>query len=117
MTIHLKPELEKLIQRDIQRGSYQSVEEFVERAVQMLHDEEDLLWENKDIIHDEIGRGLTQLIVAKVFRTRYRAPAFRKRRPSGLGASVRLHEQLCRLATSKRRHFWDLAFSVRAGRR
>jgi Arc/MetJ-type ribon-helix-helix transcriptional regulator len=61
MTIHLKPELEKLIQRDIQRGSYQSVEEFVERAVQMLHDEEDLLWENKDIIHDEIGRGLTQL--------------------------------------------------------
>jgi hypothetical protein len=27
----------------------------------MLHDEEDLLWESKDAIHQEIGRGLAQL--------------------------------------------------------
>jgi hypothetical protein len=31
MTIHLKPELEALIQRDVERGPYQSVDEFVER--------------------------------------------------------------------------------------
>jgi antitoxin ParD1/3/4 len=61
MTINLKPELQRLIQKDIERGAYQSVEEFVERAVQMLHDEEDLLWESKDAIHREIGRGLAQL--------------------------------------------------------
>jgi putative addiction module CopG family antidote len=61
MTINLKPELEQLIQKDIARGAYQSVEEYVERAVQMLHDEEDLLQENKDAIHQEIGRGLAEL--------------------------------------------------------
>jgi antitoxin ParD1/3/4 len=61
MTINLKPELQQLIQKDIERGAYQSVEEFVERAVQMLHDEEELLWENKDAIHREIGRGLAEL--------------------------------------------------------
>jgi len=61
MTINLKPELQQLIQKDIERGAYQSVEEFVERAVQMLHDEEELLWENKDAIHQEIGRGLAEL--------------------------------------------------------
>ena len=61
MTINLKPELEQLIQKDIERGAYRSVEEFVERAVQMLHDDEDLLWESKDAIHQEIGRGLDEL--------------------------------------------------------
>jgi len=27
----------------------------------MLHDEEDLPWESKDAIHQEIGRGLAEL--------------------------------------------------------
>jgi putative addiction module CopG family antidote len=61
MNINLKPELEQLIQKDIERGAYRSVEEFVEHAIQMLHDEEDLLWENKDAVHREIGRGLASL--------------------------------------------------------
>jgi Arc/MetJ-type ribon-helix-helix transcriptional regulator len=61
MTINLKPELEQLIQKDIERGAYRSIEEFVERAIQMLHYEEDLLWESKDGIHEEIGRGLAEL--------------------------------------------------------
>lgn len=61
MTIHLKPELEALIQQDIERGAYRSVEEFVERAIQMLHGEEELLQESKGVIDDEIGRGLAQL--------------------------------------------------------
>jgi putative addiction module CopG family antidote len=61
MTINLKPELERLIQKDIERGAYRSIEEFVERAIQMLHDEEDLLWESRDAIHEEIGRGLAEL--------------------------------------------------------
>ena len=42
VTIHLKPELEALIQKDVERGVYQSVDEFVERAEQMLHEEEAL---------------------------------------------------------------------------
>ncbi|MGC2183639.1 MAG: hypothetical protein WA637_10190 [Terriglobales bacterium] len=40
MEIRLKPELEKLIKQDVQRGSYQTVDEFVEAAVSMLHEQE-----------------------------------------------------------------------------
>jgi putative addiction module CopG family antidote len=61
MTIQLPPELEQLIQKDIERGGYQSVEHFVERAIRLLHDEEHLLRENKEAIHEAIGEGLGQL--------------------------------------------------------
>jgi antitoxin ParD1/3/4 len=61
MTIQLRPELEQLIQKDIERGGYRSVEQFVERAIQLLHDEERLLQQNKDAIHEAIGEGLAQL--------------------------------------------------------
>jgi antitoxin ParD1/3/4 len=61
MTIHLKPEFEALIQKDVARGAYQSIEEFVERAVQLLHDEEALLHESRDAVDEQIGLGLAQL--------------------------------------------------------
>jgi putative addiction module CopG family antidote len=40
MEIHLRPELEKLIEEDVQRGPYQNMDEFVERAVSLLHEQE-----------------------------------------------------------------------------
>jgi hypothetical protein len=43
MTIHLKPELEALIQKDGERGPYSSADEFVAQAVQMLHEHEQWL--------------------------------------------------------------------------
>ena len=60
MTIHLKPELEALIQKDLELGHYQSVDEFVERAVQMLHEEEALLAQDSRVIHDKIERAFGQ---------------------------------------------------------
>jgi putative addiction module CopG family antidote len=60
MTIHLKPELEALIQKDIERGPYRSVDEFVERAVQMLHEEEALLANDSQAIHEKIERAFRQ---------------------------------------------------------
>jgi putative addiction module CopG family antidote len=60
MTIHLKPELEALIQKDVDRGHYQSVDEFVERAVQMLHEEEVLLANDSQAIHEKIERAFGQ---------------------------------------------------------
>jgi len=61
MTIHLRPELEELMKQDVQRGSYQSVDEYVERAIQMLHEEEELLAQEKDVIGEQIANGLAQL--------------------------------------------------------
>lgn len=49
------------MKRDIQRGSYQSIDEYVERAVQMLHEEEELLAHEKDGIGEQITSGLAQL--------------------------------------------------------
>ena len=62
MTIHLKPELEALIQPapDVQRGPYQSADEFVERAVEMLHEQEEWLAENRTEIAAQIEHGFVQ---------------------------------------------------------
>ena len=60
MTIHLKPALEALIQKDVERGPYQSVDDFVERAVQMLHEEEALLADDRHVIHEKIERAFGQ---------------------------------------------------------
>ena len=60
MTIHLKPELEALIQKDVERGPYRSVDDFVERAVQMLHEEEALLANDRHVIHEKIERAFGQ---------------------------------------------------------
>jgi antitoxin ParD1/3/4 len=57
MTIHLKPELEALIQQDVERGPYQSVDEFVQQAVQMLHEREQWLAENRAEIAAKIEAG------------------------------------------------------------
>ena len=49
-----------LIQRDVQRGPYQSADEFVERAVQMLHEQEEWLAENRSEIAAQIEHGFAQ---------------------------------------------------------
>ena len=57
MTIHLKPELEELIQKDVQRGPYNTVDEFVECAVQMLHEQEEWLAAHRAEISANINEG------------------------------------------------------------
>jgi putative addiction module CopG family antidote len=57
MTIRLKPELEALIQKDVEHGPYQSADEFVERAVQMLHEQEQWLADNHADIAAKIEEG------------------------------------------------------------
>ena len=43
MTIHLPAELERLILDDVKRGPYRTVDEFLEQAVRLLHEQEDSL--------------------------------------------------------------------------
>jgi len=57
MTIHLKPETEALIQEDLQRGQYSSADEFVEEAVRLLHEEQELWARN---VHEKIERAYGQ---------------------------------------------------------
>jgi putative addiction module CopG family antidote len=57
MNIHLKPELEKLVEQDVRRGPYQTADEFVERAVVMLHEQETWLAEHAAEIAAKIQEG------------------------------------------------------------
>lgn len=57
MTFHLRPELEELIKQDIQRGAYQSVDEYLERAISMLHEQETWLVEHRSEISARVDAG------------------------------------------------------------
>jgi putative addiction module CopG family antidote len=57
MNIRLKPELEKLVEQDVQRGPYQTADEFVERAVVLLHEHEAWLAEHAAEIGAKISEG------------------------------------------------------------
>jgi antitoxin ParD1/3/4 len=57
MTITLKPELEALIKQDVQRGPYRTVEEFVESAVSMLHEQEAWIAQHRAEIAAKIEEG------------------------------------------------------------
>jgi putative addiction module CopG family antidote len=57
MTIDLKPEVEALIEKDVQRGPYRSASDFVEQAVQLLHAQEEWLAENRSEIAAKVAEG------------------------------------------------------------
>ena len=57
MTINLRPELEQLIRQDVERGPYKSVDEFLETAIQMLHEQEEWLETNRLDIATRIEEG------------------------------------------------------------
>jgi putative addiction module CopG family antidote len=57
MKIHLRPELEELIKQDVQRGPYQSVDEFVERAVSLLLEQETWLADHGTELREKIEQG------------------------------------------------------------
>jgi antitoxin ParD1/3/4 len=57
MKIQLRPELEQLIRQDVQRGPYQTVDEFVEHAVSLLHEQEAWLAKHGNEIRDKIEQG------------------------------------------------------------
>jgi putative addiction module CopG family antidote len=57
MKIRLRPELEEMIKQDVQRGPYQSVDEFVEHAISLLHEQEAWLAEHGSEIRAKIEKG------------------------------------------------------------
>jgi len=50
MAIKLRPELEEIVREDVQRGFYKSVDEYLERAVAMLHAQEKWLWAHRELL-------------------------------------------------------------------
>jgi putative addiction module CopG family antidote len=57
MEIRLRPELEAVIRQDVQRGAYQTVDEYIEHAVAMLHEQEAWLAAHRAEIESKIDEG------------------------------------------------------------
>lgn len=67
MTITIRPEHERLIAQAIHAGSYQSPDEVIERALEVLRSEDDWLVEHKNEIGDKIDRAFTQFDQGQFF--------------------------------------------------
>jgi Arc/MetJ-type ribon-helix-helix transcriptional regulator len=59
MEIRLRPELEALFRQDVQRGPYETVDEYTEQAVAMLHEREAWLAAHRSEIETQINEGYT----------------------------------------------------------
>lgn len=57
MEIRLRPELEAMIRQDVQRGAYQTIDEYIEHAVSMLHEREAWLTAHPAEIAAKIDEG------------------------------------------------------------
>jgi putative addiction module CopG family antidote len=57
MEIRLRPELADLVKQDVERGAYASIDEYVEQAVSMLHEQEAWLDANRVDIQAKIEAG------------------------------------------------------------
>jgi putative addiction module CopG family antidote len=57
MEIRLRPELEAVVRQDVERGAYQTVDEYVEHAIAMLHEQEAWLAAHKAEIESKIDEG------------------------------------------------------------
>ena len=61
MTIQLKPELEHRIAEAVRSGAYQSADEVIERALEVLHERDEWLLANRRLIDAKIRRGIEEL--------------------------------------------------------
>jgi Arc/MetJ-type ribon-helix-helix transcriptional regulator len=57
----LRPEHERLITDALRSGAYQTADQVIERAFEMLRSQEEWLQENRQAIDARIRRGLEQL--------------------------------------------------------
>ena len=57
MEIRLRPELAELVKKDVERGPYATVEQFVDEAVSMMHERELWLAQNRAAISAKIEEG------------------------------------------------------------
>jgi len=61
MTIHLKPEQEDRIAEAVRSGAYQSPDDVIERALEVLHERDEWLIANRHAVNAKIRRGLEEL--------------------------------------------------------
>jgi Arc/MetJ-type ribon-helix-helix transcriptional regulator len=61
MIIQLKPEQEHRIAEALRSGAYQSAEDVIERALEVLHERDEWLMANRQTVDAKIRRGIEEL--------------------------------------------------------
>lgn len=61
MTIELKPEQEARIAEALGSGAYLSKEDVIDRALEVLHEQDEYLWANRQLVEKQIQRGMEEL--------------------------------------------------------
>lgn len=61
MTIQLKPEQELRIAEAVRPGAYQSPDDVIERALEVLHERDEWLLANRQAVDAKICRGIQEL--------------------------------------------------------
>ena len=61
MTIQLKPEQEHRIAEAVRSGAYQSPDDVIERALEVLHERDEWLMANRHAVDAKIRRGIEEL--------------------------------------------------------
>jgi Arc/MetJ-type ribon-helix-helix transcriptional regulator len=57
MDIRLRPEIEAMIRKNVERGPYKTPEEVIERAISEFHEREEWLFQHRDEIAQKIEEG------------------------------------------------------------
>ncbi len=61
MTIQLKPEQEHRIAEALRSGAYQSPDDVIDRALEVLQERDEWLTANRQAVDAKIGRGMEEL--------------------------------------------------------
>jgi len=61
MTIQLKPEQEHRVAEALRSGAYQSPEEVIDRALEVLNERDEWLMANRQAVDEKIRRGMEEL--------------------------------------------------------
>ena len=80
MTIHLKPETQALMEQDVERGIYKSIDDYLDRAVRLLHEQERWLAENRSEIEAQIEHGFAQAQQGELIDSEAARHSLRERR-------------------------------------
>ena len=61
MTIHLNPEQENRIAEALRSGAYSSTDGVIDRALEVLHEQDEWLTANRQVINDKSRTGMAEL--------------------------------------------------------
>ncbi len=89
MTITLRAEQEQLVTRAIESGAYETPDQVIEHALEMLRSEDELLQVDSDLIAEKIERAFDQFERGEFYTAEESRADMEKRKAAWLAAQKR----------------------------